>query len=701
MTLLSFLSASAVHDLGWTLLHFLWQGLLLAAMLELILSFMRSATARHNLALAALVLMLLAPVLTFLFLRGGVPQPTSAVLAPSAGAGAPFDLTVTSAAPSPWTGWLVLLWLSGIAGLSLRALGGWIVVETLRRQGTEALPADLMERCRALQQQLQVMRPVRFLQSLRVATPVVVGWLQPVILLPVSALAGLPPQQLDALILHELAHIRRHDAFINALLLAAETVLFYHPALWWVSRRVRIERENCCDDLAVAGCGDAALYVEALASLEAGRLPPGLALAAGGRLKDRAARLLGVPAQTRRHSLGAMMGLAAVTLVAVSVAMAQPGPLSPAETSAIHVPENAIVGTVGFAGNSKLSVRDLGHETPIKRGDVLTRAAVENAVTSLKELYRRNGKYFAHIAPGFVRAGDRTNLVFTITEGPTVGIDRIDFVGNKAFDTDALKAQIATKESAWYRPFPFSTDDNYDPDRVMYDRELLRRFYTSHGYADFKVINAVAQLVPGGRDFDIAFTLDEGKQYRIGRVTINSKIAAPLAQLLLFKSGDIYDASKLQAALAAAPPQVRVHLQRDPGGKPILDIVIDVAQGPESAPVPNKTGSNAPRLKTDFLMITDDKGVEPPIEIDADKSSHDGQGRPTLWQGNVTVRQGNTIIHADSMRAEITPAPSAAPGGTLTRLIADGHVVLTQNGRTVRSTHLQADVIDNALRPSP
>jgi lipopolysaccharide export system protein LptA len=155
--------------------------------------------------------------------------------------------------------------------------------------------------------------------------PVVVGWLRPVILIPAAALSGLPPQQLDALILHELAHIRRHDALINALLLAAETLLFYHPAIWWVSRRIRIEREHCCDDLAVARCGDAALYVEALATLEAGRLPPGLALAAGVRLKDRAARLLGAPSQTRRHSLGAITGLAAVALVAVSVAVAQPG----------------------------------------------------------------------------------------------------------------------------------------------------------------------------------------------------------------------------------------------------------------------------------------------------------------------------------------------------------------------------------------
>jgi len=401
MTLLSFMSVGTVHDLGWTLLHFLWQGLLLAAVLELILNFMGSANARHNWALSTLVLMILAPVLTFLYLhwQGPALDGNGVALMQSTRAGVPLDLNANTEAVAPWIDWMVLLWLSGIGALSLRALGGWIVVEALRRRDTEVLPAELMERCRSLQKQLQVIRPVRFLKSLRVSVPVVVGWLRPVILIPVAALVGLTPQQLDALILHELAHIRRHDAFINALLLAAETVLFYHPAVWWVSRRIRIERENCCDDLAVARCGDAELYVEALASLEAGRLPPGLALAAGGRLKDRAERLLGVPSQTRRYSLGAITGLVAVSLVAVSVAMAQPASVAPGETPAIQVPDNAVVGAVLFVGNSRITAKDLNHEIHIKAGDFVTRAAVEADITGLKELYRRNGKYYARIEP--------------------------------------------------------------------------------------------------------------------------------------------------------------------------------------------------------------------------------------------------------------------------------------------------------------
>jgi TonB family protein len=145
-----------------------------------------------------------------------------------------------------------------------------------------------------------------------------------VILIPVSAIAGLTPGQLDALILHELAHIRRLDTFINILLAAVETILFYHPAVWWVGRRIRIEREHCCDDFAVTACGDAGMYVEALTSLETSRGTARLALAAnGGRLTDRVARLLDAPVEARGFSLSALTGLALVGVVVASVAMAQ------------------------------------------------------------------------------------------------------------------------------------------------------------------------------------------------------------------------------------------------------------------------------------------------------------------------------------------------------------------------------------------
>ena len=312
--LLSWMPPEIGRDLGWTLIHFLWQGFLLAALLNVILPLCRSAIARHNCALAILVLMALAPGATFLFLHDFAG---SAAFAENAAAGPAASLI------TPWMNWLVILWLAGIAALSLRAMGGWYLVQSKGRLDTAAVPAELLQRCHALQRRLAVAWPVRFLLSRRIEVPMVIGWVRPVILIPVSAIAGLPPHQLDALILHELAHIRRLDTVTNILLVAVETLLFYHPAVWWVSRQLRIEREHCCDDFAVSACGDAAMYVEALTSLETWKASPALA-ANGGRLKNRVARLLNAPPQSRRFSLSAVTGLALVGLVAASVVMAAP-----------------------------------------------------------------------------------------------------------------------------------------------------------------------------------------------------------------------------------------------------------------------------------------------------------------------------------------------------------------------------------------
>jgi beta-lactamase regulating signal transducer with metallopeptidase domain len=268
--------------------------------------------------LAILVTMALVPVVTFLRLHALDSSGPIAV----AVAIDPASLVAPQDAALPWTNRLVLFWLAGIAGLSVRALGGWWMARALTRQDTLAVPDDLLRRCRALQRRLVVTWPVHFLLSHRIAVPLVIGAIRPVVLIPVAALSGLSPAQLDALIAHELAHIRRMDTIINVFLAAAETVLFYHPAIWWISRQIRTEREHCCDDVAVAACGDAGLYVEALTSLESWKAAGALA-ANGGQLKNRVARLLNVPAAPRRFSPAALAGLAMIGLAAGSMAMAE------------------------------------------------------------------------------------------------------------------------------------------------------------------------------------------------------------------------------------------------------------------------------------------------------------------------------------------------------------------------------------------
>ena len=167
-------------------------------------------------------------------------------------------------------------------------------VQRLKSHRTTAVSARWQHTAQTLARQLHIRRPVRLLESASVAVPTVIGWLRPVVLMPASALAGLSPEQLQAILAHELAHIRRHDYLVNLLQTLVETLLFYHPAVWWLSRRIRAEREHCCDDLAVSLCGDPYTYARALADLEGLRAPSvPLALAAtGGSLLGRVRRLV-------------------------------------------------------------------------------------------------------------------------------------------------------------------------------------------------------------------------------------------------------------------------------------------------------------------------------------------------------------------------------------------------------------------------
>ena len=189
-----------------------------------------------------------------------------------------------------------------------------------------------------------------------------------------------------------------------------------------------------------------------------------------------------------------------------------------------------------FEGNSKVSDKDLTKEVQIKPRTVFTRAKVQADVQRIIELYRRNGKFAARVDPQIIqRPQNRVDLIFSINEGPTTGVARINFIGNKVFDDDTLKGQIATEESAWWKFL--ATNDNYDPDRLPFDREQLRRFYVNHGYADFHVSRAVARAHAGPQQLLHHLHGRRGRRYNFGKVDIDSKIkeltpqpAAPAGQ---------------------------------------------------------------------------------------------------------------------------------------------------------------------------
>jgi len=338
------LTRPLVTALGWALIHFIWQGTLVALLLAGVLRMLRgrSTDIRYAAACAALLLMLMGPLTTMAIIRLSVPdktangmpsvfaaQPESQPLAVEIEpAGAPTQIANVATSPRPWSSawsvslvsllpWMILLWLLGVVFFSLRLIGGWLYTRRLMRYGTRSLEEKWGQILHRLCRQLRVTRPVRLLESALVQVPMVIGWLRPVILLPVGALTGLTPQQLEAIIAHELAHIRRHDYLINLLQAVIETLLFYHPAVWWVSRRIRQEREHCCDDLAVAVCGDALTYARALLEMEQLRAAgPQLALAAnGGLLMNRIQRLVGVQTQHTNRFTGLFAGIIALTTV--------------------------------------------------------------------------------------------------------------------------------------------------------------------------------------------------------------------------------------------------------------------------------------------------------------------------------------------------------------------------------------------------
>ncbi len=335
---MSLLDPRDVQALGWTLLHFVWQGAVLAALLASLNWALRQAapSLRYALAAATLLAMLAMPVATFGLLTRSEPlvgwtvssagHEASCVAVADCGDAA---ATVAAGEETPSSELLrrtvegrlpalVAIWGAGVLFLSLRTLGGWALVQRLKRSGLSPAPAALETTLARLREALRVSAPVRLFQSALVQVPTALGWLRPVILVPAGALVGLSSEQLELVLAHELAHIHRRDYLVNLLQTAVETLLFYHPAVWWVSGRMRIEREHCCDDLAVAVCGNPVGYARALADLEglASRGPVLAMAASGGSLFERVARLVGPPGHLSRASRGlaTLLVAGAVTL---------------------------------------------------------------------------------------------------------------------------------------------------------------------------------------------------------------------------------------------------------------------------------------------------------------------------------------------------------------------------------------------------
>src|SRR5690606_19457600 len=250
----------------------------------------------------------------------------------------------------------------------------------------------------------------------------------------------------------------------------------------------------------------------------------------------------------------------------------------------VRVTENPVVNRILLEGNRRIQADQIRNELQLKPRQVYTRAKVQADTQRIQQIYRRSGRFAATVEPKVIQLPqNRVDLVFEITEGPVTGVSRIVFIGNQRFSDSRLREEIQTKESAWYRFL--SSDDSYDPDRVTFDREKLRKFYLSKGFADFRVINAVAELMPDRESFIITFTVEEGERYRFGAMDVVSEIKGvdgnQLKALVTTKSGDIYNADQVENTVQAITTElgrlgyafvdVRPELKRDRENR-IIDI---------------------------------------------------------------------------------------------------------------------------------
>lgn len=258
----------------------------------------------------------------------------------------------------------------------------------------------------------------------------------------------------------------------------------------------------------------------------------------------------------------------------------------------VTVVENPIINRIAFEGNRRLTEEQLTSEVQTRARTVYTRSRVQSDVQRILDLYRRNGRFAAAVEPKIIQLDqNRVDLVFEIAEGDRTGVNRISFVGNQVYGDGTLRDVILTRETAWWRFL--SSSDSYDPDRLNADRELLRRFYLTRGYPEFRVVSAVAELAPDRSGFFITFTVSEGERYKFGKLDVTTSLTnfdpAELRSTLAMSEGDWYDANAIETTItnitnAMADRQfafvdVQPRIVRNPQTL-TYDVVFDVSEGP-------------------------------------------------------------------------------------------------------------------------
>lgn len=278
-----------IYSLGWTMVHSIWQGALIALLLFAFITLIKSSSAvKAKVSVIALGLMVVSFLTTFSVelasFNNNKIVPENAVVLNNASQLETNSKTLNNPTDSSSpvvnvvneiknvlaenVSLLAMIWFAGFIIFTARFFGGFYITKKLKYSGTSFVPAEWQNRANSICYRLKILKPVRLLESVNVNVPIVIGYIKPVILMPVGMLTGMEGEQVEAIIAHELGHIYRNDFLINTLQSLGEIILFYHPAAWWISHKIREERENCCDDIAVSVCGDKLTFAKALANLE-------------------------------------------------------------------------------------------------------------------------------------------------------------------------------------------------------------------------------------------------------------------------------------------------------------------------------------------------------------------------------------------------------------------------------------------------
>jgi beta-lactamase regulating signal transducer with metallopeptidase domain len=666
------------------LLHSLWQDAVIAMALGLLLRLLRRAPAqsRYLAGCVAMALMVGLPAGSFRRPEASpstLPAPHAAATAttpapaiPQLGS-SPRSRAIESRSIDrlrPIFPAIVGLWMAGAGVFSLRLLGGWVQARRWVWRDTRPLDGPWIDRIDRIKQRLGLRRVVVLLESARIEVPMVVGWLRPAILVPVAALSGLTTPELEAILAHELAHIRRHDYLVNVLQCVVETLVFYHPATWWISRVIRREREHCCDDIAVSACPDRLTYARALATMEGLRAPAfSLSPAAnGGILLARVRRILN-PQEESMRPVPILVRLAVVLAVApIWFARADddqptktdpgsappsidvPGacPLSPGMsagaarkdhndpfpilayadviTAITEGPTNSsnqprpeidpVLTQVEFRGRKAIRQKEIEETTGLKVGSRADATHTRNALGQILRLYQDKGYDLAEV--NLLEGGNpgETKVVIQIFEGPKLKIGSINFVDNEFASSAILRTHIATR-----KPIP-GLFGKYHRDMLEDDKQKLMEFYQSHGFFEVKLTPVTRAGSDPGK-IELTFVVHEGMQYKVRDVIIegNSKIKT-----------------------AALKDDLELH-----SGRPFLQAVRDADKARMLVKY-SEMGC------IDTQIVAEPRWTNEPGVIDLVYKIEEGEPYPLgelKIQGNLRTR--DKVIRREAVRAELLP----------------------------------------------